>query len=82
MLQYINEIYNKKVSGGDIPQIIKIAKEELTFPNCINKCISSNTFPHEFKIPDIISVYKKQNVLITLIVYQTITLLPIILKIF
>ena len=45
-------------------KIIKIAKEELTIPitNCINKCISSSTFPDELKIGNIILVYRKKNV--------------------
>ena len=54
-------------------KIIKIAKEELTIPitNCINKCISSSTFPDELKIGNIILVYRKKMWMIK----QTIDLL-------
>ena len=51
----------------------------MTMTNCINNCISSNTFPDELKIVDVISVYKKQDVN-DKINYQPISLLPIISK--
>ena len=63
VLECVNEIDCKK-SSGDIPtKIIKLAKEEFTEPitNCMNKCMSSSTFPDVLKIPDIIPVYKKQD---------------------
>ena len=56
---------------------------ELTVPikNYINKCLSSSTFPDEFKIAEIIPVYKKQDVN-DKTNYRPISLLPIISKIF
>ena len=48
-----NKIECNKSSGGHIPSnIIEMAKEELTVPirNCINKCISWNTFWMNFKL--------------------------------
>ena len=53
----------------------------MTMTNCINNCISSNTFPDELKIVDVIPVYKKEDVN-DKINYQPISLLPIISKIF
>ena len=60
-----------------------MAKEECTVPitNCTNECISSSTFPEELKNADIIPVYEKQDVN-DKTSYQSISLLPIILKVF
>ena len=47
-LKYINEINSSKSLKGKIAaKIIKTTKEEVIvpIPNCINKCISSSTFP-------------------------------------
>ena len=54
----------RKVQERDIPtKIIKVAKLGVTAPkrNCINKCISSRTFPDKIKFADIIPIYKKQD---------------------
>ena len=84
ILRYINEIDIKKSSSGEIsPAIIKLAKKEILIPitNCINKCISTKSFPDALKVADVIPVFKKEdpnnkrN-------YRPISLLPIISKIF
>ena len=82
VLKYINQIDCKKSSSGEIPpNIIKIAKKEILIPitNCINHCISTNTFPDELKIADIIPVFKKQDEN-NKANYRPISLLPIISK--
>ena len=45
-------------------KMIKIGTKEVIVPiiNYMNKCISSSTFPDEFKIADIYPVYKKEDV--------------------
>lgn len=84
VLKYINEINcNKSSSGGILTKIIKMAEEECTVPitNCTNECISSSTFPDDLKNVDIIPVYEKQDAN-DKTSYKSISLLPIILKIF
>ena len=61
--KFINKIDCNKSSSGDIPvKTIKIAKEEIAEPisNCINSSISTDTFPDEFKIANIVPVFKKK----------------------
>lgn len=64
-------------------KMIKIGTEEVIVPiiNYMNKCISWSTFSDEFKIADIYSVYKKENVNYKTS-YRPISSLPIISKIF
>ena len=71
VLKYINEINcNKSSSGGILTKIIKMAKDMVKM-----------AFPDELKNADIIPVYEKQDVN-DKTSYQSISLLPIILKIF
>ena len=84
MLKCINEIYCNRSSSGHIPaKLIRIAKEEVivAISNCINKCVSSSTFPDVLKITHIEPVYKSQDFK-RKTTYQLIHLLPIISKIF
>ena len=83
-MRYINKIDIKKSSSGEISLvIIKLAKKEILIPitNCINKCISTKSFPDEWKVADVIPVYKKENPN-DKANYRPISLLPIISKIF
>ena len=82
VIEFIDLIDCNKNSSGDIPaEIIKIAKQEVTEPItiCINNSISTDTFPYELKIADIVPVFKiedeneKSN-------YRPINLLPLISK--
>ena len=53
----------RKVQAEKIsPAIIKLAKKEILIPitNCINKCISTKSFPDELKVADAIPVFKKK----------------------
>ena len=78
-IKYINEIDCNKNSSGDIPaKLIKIAKDEVIAPitNCVDKCIFWSTIRDEFKIADIVPLYKIQSV-DDKINYQLISLLPI-----
>ena len=61
----------------------KLAKKEILIPitNCINKCISIKSFPDEFKVADVIPVFKKED-RNNKANYRPISLLPIISKIF
>ena len=84
ILRYINEIDIKKSSSGEIsPAIIKLAKKEILIPitNCINKCISTKSFPDALKVADVIPVFKKEDPK-NKANYRPISLLPIISKIF
>ena len=57
VIKFADEIDCNKSSSADIPaKIIEIAKEEFAEPltNCINRFISTNTFPDELKITDIV----------------------------
>ena len=84
ILRCINEIDIKKSSSGEIsPAIIKLAKKEILIPitNCINKCISTKSFPDELKVADFIPVFKKKDPN-KKANYRPIILLPIISKIF
>ena len=77
--KYINEIDCNKNSSGDIPaKLIKIAKDEVIAPitNCVDKCILWSTIRDEFKIADIVPLYKIQSV-DDKINHQLISLLPI-----
>ena len=54
----------KLSSSGEIsPAIINLAKKEILIPvtNCINKCISTKSFPDELKVADVIPVFKKED---------------------
>ena len=64
VLKYINQIdCNISKSGEISPNIIKIANNGLLVPftNCIDRCISTNSFPDELKIGDVVSVFRKQD---------------------
>ena len=84
VLKHILDMDPKKSSSGEISaKVLKLAKEEVLIPitECINKCITTNTFPDELKNADIIPIFKKKdpndksN-------YRPISLLPTISKIF
>ena len=84
ILRYINEIDTKKSSSGEIsPAIIKLAEREILIPitNCINKCMSIKYLPDELKVADVTPVFKKGDPN-SKANYRTISLLPIISKIF
>ena len=55
--------YKKSLNGDIQAKFIKIEKEEIAEPirNCINRSISTCTFPNELKIADIVSIFKKED---------------------
>ena len=73
----------RKVQAEKYPVIINLAKKEIFIPiiNCINKCISTKSFPDEFKVADVIPVLKKEDPN-NKANYRPISLSPIISKIF
>ena len=84
ILKYIDEIDSNKSTSGDIPaKVFKIAKEEVAEPikNCINNSITSDIFPGELKLADIVPAFKKedQNEKSN---YRPISLLPLISKLY
>ena len=63
VIKFVDEIDCNKSSSADIPaKIIEIAKEEFAEPltNCINSFMSTNTFPGELKITDIVLFLKRK----------------------
>ena len=84
IIKFIDEIDSNKSSSGEIPaHIFKIAKEEVAEPitNCINSSITSDIFPGELKLADIVPTFKKedQNDKAN---YRPISLLPLISKLY
>ena len=64
VVKFIYEIDCNKSPSVDIPaKIIKVAKEEIAEPiiYCINSSISTDTFPDELKIVDIVLVFNKED---------------------
>ena len=64
VIKLFDETDYKKSLNGDIQaKFIKIEKEEIAEPirNCINRSISTCTFPNELKIADIVSIFKKED---------------------
>jgi len=64
VLKHILDMDPKKSSSGEISaKVLKLAKEEVLIPitECINKCITTNTFPDELKNADIIPIFKKKD---------------------
>ena len=53
----------KSLIGEISPAIIELAKYEIliSITKCVNKCISRKFFPDEFKVADVIPVFKKED---------------------
>ena len=64
VIKFIDEIDCNKSSSGDLPaKIIKIAKGEFAEPitNYLNSSKSTDIFPDELKIADIVPVFKTED---------------------
>ena len=65
VIKLIDQIDCNKSSSGQIPAKINIiAKKEIAEPitNCIDSSISTDTFPDELEISEIVPVFKKKKI--------------------